>query len=113
VADEFMDDRMFEAFAQEAGEAPASGAGTRLKARIYTALVRRQEETGPIASVSQTKAAGRDLCVFEELVQISPVGERAKSVFFCNTCHARVLAEHMDHPPIWWPHCPYAGFKQS
>ena len=92
-------------------EDPAAEAGTRLKSRVYTALVRRQAESGPLASVSATKAAGRGLCVFEELVQIAPVGQAAKSAFFCNTCHARVLAEHLDNPPIWWPHCPYVGFK--
>ena len=111
MADQNMDDFWFEQLATE--KAVDDSAGTRLRSRVYTALVRKQMESGPIASVSETKARGRDLCVFEELVQISPVGEAAKSVFFCNTCHARVLAEHMDNPPIWWPHCPYAQFKRA
>ena len=111
MADQNMDDLWFE---QLAAETPVDeSAGTRLRSRVYTALVKKQLESGSIASVSETKARGRDLCVFEELVQISPVGEAAKSVFFCNTCHARVLAEHMENPPIWWPHCPYAQFKRA
>ena len=65
-----MDDFWFE---QLAAETPADeSAGTRLRARVYTALVRKQMESGPIASVSETKTRGRDLCVFEELVQIPP-----------------------------------------
>jgi hypothetical protein len=108
-----MSDRYFEALAQITEREPDESAGSRLKSRLYSALVRRQAESGPLASVSVSKASGRALCVFEELVQISPVGETAKSVFFCNTCHARVLAEHMDHPPIFWPHCPYVAFKTA
>jgi hypothetical protein len=88
-------------------------APARLKSRIYTALVRAQQESGPLASVRETKRAGRKLCVFEELVQIAPVGEAARSRFFCNVCHARLLAEAMEKPPIWWPGCPYAAFKNS
>jgi hypothetical protein len=47
------------------------------------------------------------------MVQIAPVGEKPKSPFFCQTCHARVLAEHFDHPPIFWLNCPYVKFKES
>jgi hypothetical protein len=75
--------------------------------------VHAQQGSAQLASVTETKQAGRGLCVFEELVQISPVGEPLKSKFYCDVCHARVLAEHLDNPPIWWPHCPYAEFKKS
>ncbi|MGH9659048.1 MAG: hypothetical protein ACRD96_10930 [Bryobacteraceae bacterium] len=105
-------DRLFEDLAAAADAAPEERAGTRLKSRIYTALVRRQAQSGPIESLAATKASGGALCVFEQLVQIAPVGERAKSVFICNTCHARILAEHLDNPAIWWPHCPYAEFQK-
>jgi hypothetical protein len=88
--------------------APAS-----LKARLYTAFVREQQQTGRLASLDATVAAGRDICIFEKLVQVAPIGEGAKSPFFCNTCHARVLAEIFDNPPIFWPHCPYSDFKKS
>jgi hypothetical protein len=92
---------------EESGErAPSS-----LKARLYSGLVRRQQESGPLASLDATVAAGHELCVFERLVQIAPVGEQAKSPFFCQVCHARLLAEHFDNPPIFWPGCPYVMFK--
>jgi hypothetical protein len=89
-------------------KAPAS-----LKARLYTAFIREQQKTGRLASLNTTVAAGHDICVFEKLVQIWPVGEAAQSPFFCTTCHARVLAEMLDNPPIFWPHCPYSEFKKN
>jgi hypothetical protein len=84
-----------------------------LKARLYSAFVRKQQESGPLASLQQSATAGQALCVFEKLVQIAPVGETAKSPFFCEVCHARVLAEHFDNPPIYWPGCPYVAFKKT
>ena len=84
-----------------------------LKARLYSAVVREQQQSGPLASLNATVATGYEICVFEKLVQISPVGEAAKSPFFCQVCHARILAEHFENPPIFWPHCPYVGFKNS
>ncbi len=99
----------FERMAADTGgerRAPA-----RLKSRVYTAVVRAQQESGPLAAMGASKQAGGKLCVFEELVQIAPVGQAAKQSFICAVCHARVLAEAMEHPPIWWPGCPYAAFK--
>ncbi len=84
-----------------------------LKARLYTALVREQQTSGPLASLDATVAAGHSVCVFEKLVQIAPVGERLKAPFFCSVCHARILGEHLDHPPIFWSNCPYVAFKKS
>ena len=88
-------------------------AASRLKARLYTALVQQQTQTGPLRSLPETRKAGRGLCVFEQLVQISPVGQAAQSVFYCKVCHARVLAERFENPPIYWSNCPYADFKKS
>jgi len=87
-------------------QAPSS-----LKARLYSAFVREQQVSGPLASLDDTVAAGHGICVFEKLVQIAPVGEDAKSRFICYVCHARALAEKFDSPPIYWPHCPYVTFK--
>ncbi len=86
-------------------------APSSLKARLYSALVHEQQKDGPLASLDETVAAGHEICVFEKLVQIAPIGERAKSPFFCQVCHARVLAENFEAPPIFWPHCPYVAFK--
>ncbi len=88
-------------------------APSSLKARLYSALVRSQQESGPLASLDATVASGREICVFEKLVQIAPVAQKVKSPFFCQVCHARVLAENFDNPPIFWPHCPYVEFKGS
>jgi len=86
-------------------------APAKLKAQVYSALMRKQAATGPLASFSRTKAAGGQLCFFEELVHITAVGERVKSWNICRVCHARVLAEHLQKPPIYWPHCPYVKFQ--
>lgn len=104
-------DRQFaQLFAPGTGEerAPSS-----LKARLYSALIHTQQQTGPLASLDASVEAGHGICVFEKLVQIAPVGEQAKTPFFCQVCHARVLAEHFDNPPIFWSHCPYVKFKAS
>jgi hypothetical protein len=87
-------------------------APSKLKARIYTSLVRAQQQDAPLEPLTETKRSGHGLCVFERLVEIAPVGTPAKSMFQCTACHARVLAENMENPPIWWPHCPYAEFKK-
>ncbi len=93
-----------------AGEdAPATA---KLKSRVYSALVREQRQSGPLMSLDGSHAAGHALCVFEKLVQIAPVGETAKSPFFCRICHARLLAENMEHAPIYWIGCPYAQFQR-
>lgn len=99
--------RAFLSQSAEGGErAPSS-----LKARLYSALLRKQQETGPLASLERSVSAGYDVCVFEKLVQIAPVSDKAKSPFFCEICHARVLAEHFDQAPIFWDGCPYVKFK--
>lgn len=88
-------------------------APSSLKARLYTALVREQQTTGSLASLDATVSAGRGVCVFEKLVQIAPVGDQAKTPFFCGVCHARILGEHLENPPIFWSNCPYVAFKKS
>ena len=92
----------------ELERAPAS-----LKAKVYSALLRRQAESGPLASLTESAHCGHELCIFEQIVRISPVSERAKALNICRVCHARVLAENMEIPPIYWPGCPYVEFKKS
>jgi hypothetical protein len=88
-------------------------APTRLKSKIFSALVQRQRQEGPLLSLTRVKEDGRKLCIFEELVQIAPLGERAKQPNFCRICHARVLAERIENAPVYWPGCPYADFQKS
>ena len=99
---------LFASYGDQAERAPSS-----LKARLYSNLVRMQQESGSLASLDRSIASGQGICVFETIVQIAPVGETAKTPFFCRTCHARLLAEHLDHPPIFWLNCPYVKFKES
>ena len=106
------DDELFRMFSESDEAAFEERAPSRVKARIYSALIREQQETGPLQSLSETRAAGRGLCIFEELVQIAPVGEKAKSPFFCWTCHARLLAENLENAPIFWANCPYVAFQK-
>jgi hypothetical protein len=106
------DEHLLRTLCEPSGAESEEPAPSRLKSRVYSALVRAQQETGALQSLTQSKAAGRRLCIFEELVQIAPIGERAKAPFICWTCHARILAEHMESAPICWPNCPYAAFQK-
>ena len=95
-----------------AGDPGSEHASSRLKSRIYSNLVEAQAASGPLRSVTETRAEGRELCVFEELVHIAPVGESAKRRNPCRVCHARLLGEHVENAPIYWPHCPYVLFQK-
>lgn len=107
------DDQFLQRVAFRTEPAETATASSRLKSTIYSALIQRQAETGPLQGLAQTKEAGFDLCVFEELVRIAPIGETAKHLNPCRVCHARLLAEHFEDPPIYWPGCPYVKFKKS
>ena len=107
-------DEFFERLAAlDESRADSSGvrAPSRLKSKIYTTLVRKQQESGPIASVSESHASGYGLCVFEQLHRIAPVGEAVKQFNGCGVCHARKLAESFEKAPIWWGNCPYVEFQ--
>lgn len=105
-----MEEKFFERMA--AGDVPPAAAPARLKSRIYSALMQQEVQEGPLSSVSQTELEGRPLCVFEKLVAITPVPPSLQSLNFCRVCHARVLAEALQHPPIYWAHCPYVAFQK-
>lgn len=104
-------DREFRRILADSREADER-APSKLKARLYSALVREQQKTGPLASLDATIAASRGICVFEKVVQAAPLGEEPKTPFFCRFCHARILGEHLDNPPIFWSNCPYVAFKK-
>ncbi len=108
-------EQFFEKLSQEVEPSGAvrASAPARLKSKIYSALVCRQIASGPLLSLTQTYAAGRGLCVFEQLVRIAPVRERWKSLNLCHVCHARALAERIERAPIFWPNCPYVDFHRG
>jgi hypothetical protein len=87
-------------------------APSRLKSRTYTALIRAQRESGPLQALTASEAAGRKLCLFERLVRIAPLGEKAKTPFFCAACQARILAERVEDALISWENCPYVSFQR-
>jgi hypothetical protein len=109
-----QDDELFLRLAQETETAPgARRAPSRVKAKTYSALIRRQEQSGPLLNLSQTRRAGHGLCVFESLWEHMPLGASAKCFNCCSICHARVLGEKVEPPPIYWGHCPYVAFKKT
>lgn len=108
------DDRWLKQIAAATGDfeaATPSRAPTRLKAKIYSALVKRLSDTGPILSLAAIKSAGQGLCVFEYAIAVLPVGGEVKAMNPCRVCHARVLAERVEDAPIFWPNCPYSEFQ--
>jgi hypothetical protein len=99
------------AAASDVDEDRPDRAPARLKARLYSALVNRLAETGPLLTLAATKACGGHLCVFEEAIALLR-SERLGSMNPCNVCHARLLGERLEHAPIFWPHCPYSEFHK-
>ena len=113
MADRMANEDFLALMASTSNESAAADikAPSRLKSRIYSALIRRLEADGPLLDLSSTKASGRDLCVFENVAATAPVGTRATSFNLCRLCHARVMGERIEGAPIFWPHCPYAEFQ--
>ena len=97
--------------ATESAVGTSTKAPSRLKAKVYSALLSKQTASGPLLTVSATEAAGHPLCVFEKTFEVLPVGEAIKGLNFCRVCHARVAAEKMENAPIYWLHCPYSEFQ--
>jgi hypothetical protein len=113
MSEPIREDPFFERLsaATETAAGELTKAPSRLKAKVYSALLSQQIASGPLLSVSATEASGRSLCVFEKAVEVLPVGEGIKRLNFCRVCHARVAAEKMENAPIYWPHCPYSEFQ--
>jgi hypothetical protein len=105
------DERFIEQLAAADVAEHRHAAPARLKARVYSALMTRLAETGPLLSLAAVKACGQGLCVFEQAVTMLR-SERLGSMNPCNVCHARVLGERLEHAPIFWPNCPYSEFHK-
>lgn len=109
-----QDDELFARLADRAEPAEgAKRAPARLKARLYSALIRHQQASGPLLSLTDTRTAGSGLCVFENFWEKLPVGEAAKRFNCCSICHARILGEQVERAPIYWGHCPYVAFGKK
>ena len=90
---------------------PRRRAPSRLKSRVYSHLIRQMQAAGGLEGLKETRQAGHGLCVFEELVRITPLGQPAHGWHYCTVCHARVLGERVEGAPIYWGHCPYVLFQ--
>ena len=113
MSDIHQDDSLFELLARQSDELESEPAPSPLKAKLYTSLVRKQQESGRLCTLAETRANGRGLCVFEDLWSRVTPAEAAQSFNCCSVCHARVLAEHWEAAPIYWGHCPYVAFGKK
>jgi hypothetical protein len=107
------DDLWFERLAEISGSVKEERAPASLKSRIYSALVARMADAGPLLDLRKTKDGGGHLCVFENALALLPLGTDLHSMNPCRICHARLLGERMEHAPIFWPGCPYAEFHND
>jgi hypothetical protein len=107
------DDLWFERLAETSGDARKERAPARLKSRIYSALVARMAESGPLLDLADTRRSGARLCVFEAALAVLPIGSNVGSINPCRICHARVMGERMENAPIFWPGCPYSEFHHG
>jgi hypothetical protein len=104
------DDRFFADLAERTDV--EQSASTRLKSRIYSALMREAVASGPLRSLGACEHAGRPLCVWEKLAHVAAAG--ALDEFnYCRICHGRVLGERVEHAPLAWHGCPYADFQKG
>jgi hypothetical protein len=107
------DDLWFERLADATGDLWQERAPARLKSTIYSALVARMAESGPLLDLADVKRSGGRLCVFETALTVLPRGTNVSSMNPCRVCHARLLGERMENAPIFWPGCPYSEFHRG
>lgn len=105
-------ERLAEATASEPSASEPGKVSSRLKSRIFSAIMSAETAQGPLASLSSCGEHGRELCLWERLIQISPAPEAIKSLNHCYFCHARLMAEHFEGAPLPWRGCPYAAFQK-
>jgi hypothetical protein len=106
---EHDDDRSFEDLAAATGV--ERRAPTRLKSRVYSALMRASAASGPLRALSACEQAGRDLCVWEKLARAASK-DTLEEFNYCRVCHGRVLGERIERAPLAWHGCPYANFQK-
>jgi hypothetical protein len=107
------EDRWFDGLAQTVGKETPERAPARLTSKVYSAIVLWMSESGALLDLAETQRAGGHLCVFENVLTVLPIGKDVLAKNPCRMCHARVLAERMEHAPIFWPGCPYSEFHHG
>jgi hypothetical protein len=109
MSDDSWFDQLAAAVRPDTGErAPAT-----LKSKVYSALLARMAEDGPLLDLKETRNAGGRLCVFESVLTKLPTDSGIPAMNPCWVCHARVLGERVDRAPIFWPGCPYSEFHRG
>ena len=104
-------DKLWEDWARQVEETDSDPAPSRLKSQLYSSLIEAQQQSGPLLGLTETREHGRELCVFERLVEILPQQKDLQSFQYCTICHAKVAGEKIEKAPIFWPHCPYCEFQ--
>jgi hypothetical protein len=107
------DEVWFERLAELTGAAIEDRAPSHLKSKVYSSLVTKMAQSGPLLDLRDVKAAGGHLCIFEHAVALLPLGSVVRATNPCRICHARVLGERVEHAPIFWPGCPYSEFHNG
>jgi hypothetical protein len=103
-------------FQQLAGTTRLAGedrAPAHLKSKVYSSMVTNMAQLGMLLDLREVKDAGGHLCVFEHALAMVSIGTGVGSMNPCRICHARVLGEHLEHAPIFWPGCPYSEFHNG
>jgi hypothetical protein len=108
--DNRLDDALFARLAS--AESPEIAAPSRLKARIYSALMREATESRQLLPLAASEAAGQCLCVFERFVHSLPLPAAMDRLNYCRFCHPRWMAESIEGAPVWWTGCPYSDFQR-
>jgi hypothetical protein len=111
--DSLQNDPLTGILAAALDETRGASAPARLKARLYSTLLRRQQESGPLLGLNETHGRGYGLCVFEDAWRRMTPDGQAQYLNCCRPCHARALAERLEQPPIFWKNCPYAAFGKK
>ncbi len=87
-------------------------ASSRLKSRVYSALMQAEAAHGASASLAECEREGRPLCLWERFIKITPIPEAAKDLNHCYLCHARLAGQRLEGAPLHWRGCPYADFQK-
>ena len=103
-------EQFVEDFWEQCSDAELPAASSRLKSQLYSRMIATQELNGPLVQLGESKARGRELCVFEQIMAAVPM-KHLQEYQYCKICHARVLGEAVDNAPVFWPNCPYAEFQ--
>ena len=107
------DEVWFQQLADATGFASEDRAPAHLKSKVYSSLVTSMAQSGPLLDLKDVKDGGGHLCVFEQAIAMLPIEAGVRSTNPCRICHARVLGERLEHPPIFWPGCPYSEFHDG